>query len=253
MENSDPETIFYILKYRQRDRMEYQDNHTVYAFILARGVSTGIPRKNLALLGGKPLVVHSILAAKKSSKVSKCFVSTEDPEIKCISEKWGATVIQRPKHLSTNSASSIGALLHLLTTLKRKSDLPENFLLLQPTSPLRTEIHINRCLSKYFSSKANSLVSVTEVEHHPYKCFRLQKDQLRPLFSQAYLFKNRQSLPKIYRQNGAIYIAKSSLFIRKKTFYIKPSIAFVMDKKSSTDVDNEEDLKAVRTLYDEAC
>src|ERR1043166_2166055 len=86
--------------------------------IPARGGSKGIPRKNVKLLAGKPLVAHSILQAKQTPGITRVIVSTDDPEIAAVSREWGADVVKRPPEISGNTASSESALLHTLTWLR---------------------------------------------------------------------------------------------------------------------------------------
>lgn len=214
----------------------------IYAIIPARGGSKGLPRKNLRLLAGKPLIAHSILACLSCKKISRVIVSTEDPDIKSVSLDWGAEVIDRPVELASDSTLTGSVVLHVLETLKKESSIPEYFVLAQPTSPLRTASHLDSCLELITKLKPDCIISVTETEHHPYKSLRLESGALIPLFGINYLDKPRQELPFIYRQNGAIYVLKTETFLKTKRFFVQSSIPFVMNGDSSVDVDSELDL-----------
>jgi len=224
---------------------------SVYAIITARGNSKSLPRKNVRLLSGLPLIAYSIKAALGCKLISRCFVSTEDPEIKSISLRYGAEVIDRPKKLSTGLSLSSDVLVHALKTLKRMKALPDYFALLQPTSPLRKSGHLEECLRKFFLSHASSAVSVVEAEHHPYKEFYLEKHYLEALFHRKYLDQPRQLLPKVFRQNGAIYISDSSLFLKKGNLFIPPVMPYFMKPEESIDIDTAIDFKLAELLINE--
>ena len=89
------------------------------AIIPARGGSKGIPRKNLRLLAGKPLLAYSIEQALASGRVSRVVVSTDDAEIADVARTYGAEVVHRPDDISGDTASSEAALLHTLKYLER--------------------------------------------------------------------------------------------------------------------------------------
>ncbi len=217
-------------------------NKTILAIIPARGGSKGLQRKNLMPLNGKPLIAYSILAAKGCASISRCVVSTEDPEIKNVSLQWGAEVIDRPIELAGDLVLSQDVVRHVLEKLRSENDLPELFALLQPTSPLRNALHLQSCLDIFLKSDALCAISVTEADHHPYKLFRFERNVLEPLFDVESLDKPRQMLPKIYRQNGAIYIMRSEAFLEKNTFFVSPAMPFFMTHEESVDIDAEIDL-----------
>lgn len=220
----------------------------VIAIIPARGGSKGLPRKNVRLLAGKPLIAYSILAARECSWINRCIVSTEDPEIKRVSLEYGAEVIDRPTELATDLALSADVVRHVLETLSGTGHPPEYFVLLQPTSPLRTGHHIQQCLQAFLVSSAACIISVTETEHHPYKDFSLDHGLLSPLFGAEYLSQPRQRLPAVYRQNGAIYAMKSRTFLEHNGFFVEPALPFFMANKESIDIDSGSDLLAAELL-----
>ncbi len=217
-------------------------NNKIIAIITARGGSKGLPRKNIRMLAGKPLIAYSILAGINCPYICRCIVSTEDSEIKQVSLKWGAEVIDRPEELASDYALSQDVVRHVMETLEAEGHLPEYFVLLQPTSPLRTAEHITLCLKKYFASSVACAISVTEAEHHPYKTLLLQNNYLKPLINIESLDKPRQILPKIVRQNGAIYVMPSKLFLELNSFYAEPAMPFFMTREESIDIDEEYDL-----------
>lgn len=220
----------------------------VVAIITARGGSKGLPRKNVLPLAGKPLIAHSILAARECRRIGRCIVSTEDPEIRQVSLEYGAEVIDRPAELATDLALSADVVRHVLETLASAGRLPDYFVLLQPTSPLRTGAHVEACLSSYLDSTAACTVSVTETEHHPYKDFTLEQGHLHPLFGKEYLSQPRQRLPAIYRPNGAVYAMKCRTFLEQHGFFVEPALPYIMANEDSIDIDSAFDLQVAELL-----
>lgn len=215
---------------------------SIYAIITARGGSKGIPRKNIRMLSGKPLIAHTILAALRCDKIERCIVSTEDEEIKQISVTWGAEVIDRPVELAGDTILSRDVVKAVLDTLAFQKTLPDYFVLLQPTSPLRTTKHITECIELLLHSKQGKCaVSVTEAEHHPYKSCFIVDGQLQPAYDYSSLEVPRQLLPGAYRPNGAIYLMKSADFLEKCTFFMPPCIPYIMSAQDSVDIDSEID------------
>ena len=215
----------------------------ISAIIPARGGSKGLPGKNIYPLNGRPLIEYSIESAKGCKDIDKDIVSTDDPEIKRISLNCGAEVLDRPAHLAGDMALSSDVVRHVLEILEKESSLPDYFILLQPTSPLRTGEHIGACINLFLHSGCSSCISVTEAEHHPFKMLIVEGDRLRPLFGAENLHRPRQALPPVYRQNGAIYLTSSKLFLQTVTFFNEPVLPFMMAKEDSVDIDSIFDVK----------
>jgi len=213
----------------------------VVAIITARGGSKGLPRKNVLDLNGKPLIAHTIDAAKASNIFANIVVTTDDKEIKEVSLKFGVNIIDRPSELATDTASSLDVLEHALRELETENYT--HFILLQPTSPLRTDVHIVETWKKYIDENANSLVSVCEIEHSPFKLLiENENKEIEPLTKWEHLTLPRQKLAKAYLPNGAIYINRVDKFLENRNLFEKPMIVYLMDKKSSIDIDLEIDL-----------
>jgi len=218
----------------------------IVAIITARGGSKGLPRKNVLDLNGKPLIAYTIDAAKESQIFDKIIVTTDDEEIKEVSLNFGVEVIDRPAELATDTASSIDVLVHVLKEIS--DEVFTHFILLQPTSPLRNGEHIREAMEMYCTSQAKSLVSVTEVEHTPYKLLLEKEKEIVPLFSEEYLTMPRQKLPLTYRINGAIYVASVSSFLQSSNLFEKPLVIYKMNQASSVDIDTQQDFKDI-SLY----
>lgn len=211
------------------------------AIIPARGGSKGLPGKNIKELHGKPLIAYSIETALNSKYVTSVFVSTDDEEIAKIARFFGAQCPWlRPAHLATDDALAVDTYIHVIDKLESLgSDKIENFIVLQPTSPLRTAEDINNAVEMFITKNADSVISYTEDEKPINWSKYVEKDnRLTNIFPES--IKNRQSLKKTYHPNGAIYVFATKL-IREKKYYSNNTFAYLMDRKKSIDIDTLDD------------
>jgi CMP-N-acetylneuraminic acid synthetase len=139
----------------------------VYAFVFARGGSKGLPRKNALELGGIPLIAHSILKAKQVSAISKVFVSTDDPELTEVAQRYGAQVIERPAELATDTSSELDAWRHAVEFLVARGERFDVFVSLPATSPLRSVRDIQDCIDA-LDEKSDTVITVTAASRNPY-------------------------------------------------------------------------------------
>lgn len=211
---------------------------TILAIIPARGGSKGIPKKNLHMLAGKPLIAWTIEEAKKSKYLDRLILSSEDAEIIAVAKKWGCEVpFVRPLELAADDTPGIEPVLHALDNLK--NDHYDYVMLLQPTSPLRRSNDIDNCIEHFVLHKVPACVSVVESEQNPCWMFSLdQKGNLKSLTNLKKLVVRRQELPKYYALNGALYIAKVNWIKEKRTFITEETLAFIMPRGRSIDVDS---------------
>jgi CMP-N,N'-diacetyllegionaminic acid synthase len=220
----------------------------VLAIVPARGGSRGLPRKNVLPLAGIPLVARTILAARGCPHIDACVLTTDDPKIRAIGLDYRADVIDRPAELADDLATSQAVVRHALEALASAGRLPEYFVLLQPTSPLRAGPHITACIEAFFRCDAQSAISVTEAKESPFKAFVEKNGSLEPLFDVEALHAPRQTLPRVYNQNGAIYLTSSAAFLRTNRFFIPPVMPFVMDAAASVDIDTALDWRIAECL-----
>jgi len=218
---------------------------TVLAIIPARGGSKGVPRKNIRELAGKPLIAWSIEAAKKSQYIDRIVVSTDDQEIAEVATQWGGEVpFLRPSELAQDSTPGIAPVLHMLSNLEPSYDL---VVLLQPTSPLRTVEDIDGTIALMLNRNAKACVSVVEPDKSPYWMYTIEKNgYLHPALEGDY--SRRQELPAVYALNGAVYAADVSWLYDKKTFLDEQTLAYIMPKERSADIDTELDFKITELL-----
>lgn len=211
---------------------------TVLAIIPARGGSKGVPRKNIRLLAGKPLIVWTIDEAKKSKYIDRFILSSEDDEIIKIAREYGCEVpFKRPIELAQDDTPGIEPVIHAINTLEDKYDY---VVLLQPTSPLRTVEDIDGCIQHCIMTEAPACVSVTEAQQSPYWMYKLDDDmKLNPFVQNDEKINRRQNLPKVYVLNGAIYVAESGFIMETKSFLTEETVGYRMSDENSVDIDTE--------------
>ena len=214
-------------------------NKTFLAIIPARGGSKRLPRKNVLDLCSKPLIAYTIEAALKSKYIDKVIVSSDDDEILNISLNFGAETIKRPVELASDTATTFDAIKHTIDNFEKY----DYIVLLQPTSPLRNEKHIDEAIELLEEKQADGIVSVCEMDHSPLWSNTLPEDgNMRGFLREEILNKRSQDLEKYYRLNGAVYICKTDKLLENKSFFLKDNIfAYIMDRKSSIDIDEEID------------
>ncbi|WP_457564272.1 acylneuraminate cytidylyltransferase family protein [Caminibacter sp.] len=219
---------------------------TFLAIIPARGGSKRLTRKNILPLNGKPLITYTIEAAKKSEYIDEIVVTSDDEEILDIAKKENVKIIKRPDFLATDTASSIDVLIHAIENMPKF----DYIILLQPTSPLRNENHIDEAIELLDKKNADAVVSVCEMEHSPLWSNTIPENlDMSGFLRDEVKGKRSQDLPKFYRLNGAIYICKTDEFLKYKTLFLDKNIfAYVMDRKSSVDIDDEVDFKLAEVL-----
>ncbi|CAM3830053.1 cytidylyltransferase domain-containing protein [Arcobacter cloacae] len=222
-------------------------NKTFLAIIPARGGSKRLPRKNVLDLCGKPLISYSIEAGLKSKYISKVIVSSDDEKILQISQKFGADIIKRPDYLATDTSSTFDVLEHTINSLEKY----DYIVLLQPTSPLRNEKHIDEAIELLNKKDANAVISVCETEHSPLWCNTLDEDlNMSNFLREEIINKRSQDLPIFYRLNGAIYICKTEELLKNKGFFLQENIfAYIMDKIYSVDIDDELDFLIAKEVF----
>ena len=219
----------------------------IVAIVPARGGSKGLPGKNFRPFLGVPLVGHTCKVAKASRRISDVIISTDSQEIYNCAQAFGAMPFPlRPPELASDTALAIDAYLHVLDELSQEGREPDAFVVLQPTSPLRTSDDIDKAVDLYLHKKADSVVSYTE-ESHPVSWNRyIDKDgRFETIFDDSYA--NRQTYRPSYIPNGAIYVFKTSL-IRSGKYYSDKSYAYVMPRRRSVDVDTLEDFEYAEFL-----
>jgi len=218
------------------------------AIIPARGGSKGLKGKNIKLLDGKPMIAYTIEAAKKSNKIDRIIVSTDSKEIAEVAIKFGAEVpFIRPVHLASDNALAVDNYIYTIDRLNNENDIQiEQFIVLQPTSPLRSSVNIDEAIEVFETKDADSVISFCK-ESHPIKWHKNIDNEglIVSIFEDR--TGNRQEESPSYYPNGAIFIFKYSL-LKSRKYYSKKSYAYVMNRLNSVDVDVIEDFEYAEFL-----
>lgn len=221
---------------------------TYLGVIPARGGSKGIPRKNVREVAGKPLIAHTIEAAKASSYLDRTLVSTDSKEIHRVALSCGADApFLRPSELATDDAPTEPVIDHTVEYLRSEEDRSYDVvLLLQPTTPLREASHIDEAIEQYEESGATSLVAVTEDHSNRW---RETNDGAEKINYEGNA--RRQEKDPELVETGAIYIVDTQMFIETGELRAGWTGLYVMDEPSSVDIDTPFDLwLAERILKD---
>jgi CMP-N,N'-diacetyllegionaminic acid synthase len=219
---------------------------TFLAIIPARGGSKRLHRKNILDLNGKPLIAYSIEAGLNSKHIDKVIVTSDDNEILTVSKKYGADTIQRPDKLASDTSTTFDAIKHTIDNFEKY----DYIVLLQATSPLRNEKHVDDAIELLEFKNAEAIIGVCEMDHSPLWSNTLPKDwNLKSFRSENSKGKRSQDLEKYFRVNGAIYICKTEKLLEEKSFFLKENIyAYVMDRENSIDIDEEIDFKIAEVI-----
>ena len=224
-------------------------NSEYLAIIPARAGSKRLKNKNNLIIKGKRIIEYTMQEALKSNFLDNIVVSSNEKKILSLNKKYPSIkFLKRKESLCKDKSSTIDVVMDVINNYKK--NYPEYILLLQPTSPLRTSYHIDKAISllERNKKKYDSLVSVVELdEPHPYKIKQIQKNLLVSFIKGKSSEISRQSLPKAYKLNGAIYLINTKVFKRKKSFFSK-TLPYIMSENQDLNLDTKKDLQLLKFL-----
>jgi len=229
----------------------------ILGIITARGGSKGLPGKNIKILGGKPLIVWTIRVALKSQMITDLIVSTDDPKIVRLARKYGAEVpFLRPANLAKDTTPHLPVVQHAIKFMEDNHKVKYDYVvILQPTSPFRVVADIDLTLKKLVSSKADSAVTMVEVEPsgHPVKTKVFKGGRVVPYLIPEPEGVRKQSLPKVYKRSSAVYCMRRDLIMEENKIFGEFIVGHLVPKERSVDIDTEFDwLKAEYILNNHA-
>lgn len=223
------------------------------AVIPARGGSKGLPGKNIKEINGFPLIAYTIRAAREAACIERVIVTTDDERIAAIAKRYGAEVpFMRPKTLASDTSSAVDVYIHAAEYIMSEQNRQiKNFMVLLPTVPLRTSRHIKEAYQKFMECGARTLISVKDADIPPswYLC-RNNDDRIFNCnfgLNRGFV-SNRQMDQGYYVPNGAIYILDYKLLKEERTYYCDNTVAYIMERKESTDIDTIEDFEYAEFL-----
>ncbi|PIR82440.1 hypothetical protein COU20_02275 [Candidatus Kaiserbacteria bacterium CG10_big_fil_rev_8_21_14_0_10_59_10] len=221
------------------------------AVIPARGGSKRFPGKNVALLGGKPLVAWPIESAKRAKEVERVIVSTDSEEIARVAKEYGAEVIIRPAELATDASPVIEAVKHVLTELEKENGYRADYVvLLQPTTPLIEPEQIDAAVALAKEKGADSVVNVSEVDtvNHPYNVREMAADgTVRFWQNELHYTVTGKDRPKFYRAAN-LWLASYETVMREGKMEGNKTYPIIVAAKYSSDIDYKDDLERIEAF-----
>lgn len=229
-----------------------ENTKNIIAIITARGGSKGIPRKNIKLMNGYPMLYYTINAALNSKLINRVIVSTDDKEIAEVAKKYGAEVpFMRPLELANDTASSLSVLKHTINWLKDNENYtPDIVVFLLATYPLRESKHIDMVIEKLIETNAKSVCTVYETDKHPYWMSELEGDKSFFFKDEKTRISRRQDLPKYYMLGGGIFVYYTYNLMELETthFSLEDNRVVIIPAKNCVDVDELKDFIIAETL-----
>ena len=218
----------------------------ILGITLARGGSKSVLKKNIRPIAGKPLIGYTIDEALKSKYLTRYIVSTDDKDIKEISEKYGADVpFLRPKELATDTASSAAAIKHAVNFVEQEENCNYDFVIeLMCTNPLKNVIDIDACIKKLIDTNADSVIAVHKLDdHHPARIKKIVNDYIVDFCVSEEPESRRQDLkPEAYIRSGSIYALKRDhIIIEGLRYGSKNSRPYILPTERAVNVDTEID------------
>jgi len=220
------------------------------AIIPARGGSKRIPRKNIKEFHGKPLIAYSIEAAKESKCFDRIIVSTDDHEIAKIAKKYGAEVpFIRPAKFSGDYSTTLDVLNHAISwCISEKIDI-NNVCCIYATAPFLSPKYIQEGLTLLTNSGASFTFSATSFPFPIQRAIRLDESLRVNMFHPEYMNTRSQDLEEAYHDAGQFYWGKSDAFLEGKMIFSESSIAVILPRNLTQDIDTEEDWIFAELLY----
>ncbi|MCX7870443.1 MAG: acylneuraminate cytidylyltransferase family protein [bacterium] len=226
----------------------YKDKK-ILAIIPARGGSKGLPKKNIKLLLGKPLIVWSIEQALNSKYIDRVVVSTEDIEIAKIAKEAGADVpFLRPADLAKDETPTIDVVINVLENVEQNYDV---VILLEPTSPIRKKNDIDNFITKLIDNYNlyDSLISLGEVYlENPLVMKKIDGIYVKPFLEVSQRINRRQDYPKVFFPYGVAYISKVDVLLKQKDFLSDRTGYILIEKFQCYEIDDIFDFLAVENI-----
>lgn len=216
----------------------------IIGLIPARGGSKSIPRKNLAMLAGRPLLAHTATAALAARRLDRTLLSTDDEEIAAAGRSLGIEVpFLRPPELAGDAADMLPVMRHALDFLDAQGIAAAALVLLQPTSPLRRAEHIDAAIELFLAQGAATVVSVVEAPHqfNPVSVMTMDGGTLRPFLPGPAVLR-RQDKPRVVARNGPAILIVGREALRRGALYGEKTLGYVMGAEDSLDIDEPDDL-----------
>jgi CMP-N-acetylneuraminic acid synthetase len=226
------------------------------AVIPARGGSKGVPRKNIRLLAGKPLLQYTAEAALASRRLDRVILSTDDPEIAELGRLCGLEApFLRPAELALDETPSLPVIQHAVAWLEQRGHRFDAICLLQPTHPFRSAAEIDACIELLDAEPADAVVTVLPVPAHynpHWVYFEGTNGLLRLSTNERAPIARRQELPAAFHREGSVYVTRRDVLMNGNSLYGERLLGFPVSSARSVNIDTVEDWSRVeRVLFEE--
>ena len=224
-----------------------------YACVFARSGSKGMVNKNIQQFNGKPLISWTIELALRVKQINEVFVSTDSEEIAEIARTAGATIpFIRPSALATDTSPEWHSWQHFIKFLADKDGrLPQAFLSLPATSPLRSTVDIDNCLNEFKKGRADFVVGITPSERNPY--FNMVKkgedNQVDLVIQQGERYSRRQDTPEVFDLTTVCYVGKPGTILTKNSIFEGKVAGVEIPRERAIDIDTELDFQIAEFLF----
>ncbi len=225
----------------------------ILGITLARGGSKSVPKKNIRLLAGLPLIAHTINQALRSEYLDKYIVSTDDEEIRQCAISYGAEApFLRPTVYATDDATSVSALQHAVEWIESREGFTYDYVVeLMATNPLKNYNDIDNCIEKLIRTGADSVIAVHKLEdHHPARIKKIVEDRIEDFCVTEKIESRRQDLrPEAYVRSGAIYaLRRNHLMVDGRRYGSTESRPYILPPERSLNIDCEVDFLVAENL-----
>lgn len=215
----------------------------ILAVIPARGGSKGVPRKNIRLLSGRPLLAYTARQAQSAKLLDTTVVSTEDAEIAAVARACGLQVIDRPAALASDTSPTEPSLLHALDQLKARNEEFDYVMVLEPTSPFRSSATIDNAIRQIVAQDAVSLLGVRETREN---IGRIDNGMFRSLVPGAP--RRRQDRMPFYIESSTIYLCRVDYLRRTGTLVADDWAALIVPPDETLDINTPADFAIAESL-----
>lgn len=220
------------------------------AVIPARGGSKRIPRKNIREFCGKPMIAWSIAAARQSGCFDRVLVSTDDPEIAAVAERFGAEApFVRPAELSNDHAGTIPVMRHAVEWLVKQRSAPENICCIYATAPFISPDDIRAGLELLQGNRVAFAFSVTTFPYPIQRALRLTQKGRVQMFSRKYSATRSQDLEEAYHDAGQFYWGRAEAWLAEKIIFGPDSLPVILPRHRVQDIDTMEDWRRAELMF----
>lgn len=219
-------------------------NKLILGLVVGRGGSKGIPRKNIRLLCGKPLIAYAVEPGKQSKYIDRLIVSSDDAEIIEVARSYGAEApFVRPAELASDTAKALPVIRHAVQFCEKEAGKRFDFIVyLEPTGPLRIVDDIDGAIEKAVNNNADSVVGLMELEDaNPVRVKKIVNDRIEPFAIPEPEGLRRQDQEKAYLRNGSVYVFRRDNIVENNSLWGEKSLPWVMPRERSVNIDEESD------------